>query len=381
MRYKEPFTLYPRKISSGKTVWYYRTYDEYGVRTTGKSTGETNKTRARLYCLDLLKKDQLISKKMSFFSEYAEGWFEWDTCSYVKTRRVRGTEKHPGIKKSYAADLKNRLKRDILPSFQQYKLDKITPRIIENWVIKKRDDGLAPKNINNSLSVLRIMMEEAHKNKIIPSNPAELVQPLLVERKVRRVITLDEIRELFAKENMEKLWKNNIYYYTANLLAASTGMRQGEIRGLLKNHYFGDYALVEFSYGQFGFTTTKTNERRNVPIPKRTQIYIDMLCTQPWDYIFTMKGTVPIGSSKLTESLYSALELMGITEAERKERYITFHGWRHFFNTYCRSNNIADSKLQSVTGHKTQEMVENYTNFELSDVKEITELQNSMFVD
>lgn len=83
MRYKEPFTLYFRKMANGKTVWYYRTYDENGIRTSGKSTGQTSKTRTKLYCLDLLKKDQLLIKKVPQFSEYSKGLFAWDTCPYI----------------------------------------------------------------------------------------------------------------------------------------------------------------------------------------------------------------------------------------------------------------------------------------------------------
>ena len=47
MRYRKPFTL----IKRGE-VWFYRSYGEYGRRTTKRSTGQTNKTVAERYCLD-----------------------------------------------------------------------------------------------------------------------------------------------------------------------------------------------------------------------------------------------------------------------------------------------------------------------------------------
>ena len=43
MRQKEPYTLFPRKAKNGKDVWYYRTYDSDGVRTTAKTTGKPAK--------------------------------------------------------------------------------------------------------------------------------------------------------------------------------------------------------------------------------------------------------------------------------------------------------------------------------------------------
>jgi len=47
MGYKQPYNLYPRKTKGGKIIWYYRTYDDGGNRTSGKSTGQTSKTAAR----------------------------------------------------------------------------------------------------------------------------------------------------------------------------------------------------------------------------------------------------------------------------------------------------------------------------------------------
>ena len=41
MRYREPFTIFPRPRKNGETVYYYRIYDEDGKRTTVKSTGQT----------------------------------------------------------------------------------------------------------------------------------------------------------------------------------------------------------------------------------------------------------------------------------------------------------------------------------------------------
>ena len=59
MRYKEPFTLYARRIKNGKSVWYYRTYDSDGNRTSGKSTGLKSKTATRELVTKLIKSDEI----------------------------------------------------------------------------------------------------------------------------------------------------------------------------------------------------------------------------------------------------------------------------------------------------------------------------------
>jgi len=77
----------------------------------------------------------------------------------------------------------------------------------------------------------------------------------------------------------------------------------------------------------------------------------------------------------LTEELYHALDKIKINTAERKKRNITFHSWRHFFNTLLRSKGIPDSITQKLTGHKTLEMTDRYTKFSLEDYKDVHDIQ------
>ena len=66
---------------------------------------------------------------------------------------------------------------------------------------------------------------------------------------------------------------------------------------------------------------------------------------------------------------------IGITEEERTRRYLCFHGWRHFFNTTMRTNNISDGKLQKMTGHKSLEMTDRYTHFKADDFQDVKKIQ------
>ncbi len=63
MKVHNDFTLYFRVIPSGKRVVYFYAYDENGKRTQGRSTGQTNKTAARVVVNRLLKEGALLPKK------------------------------------------------------------------------------------------------------------------------------------------------------------------------------------------------------------------------------------------------------------------------------------------------------------------------------
>jgi len=378
-RLKEPFTLYSRKTKDGRDVWYYRTYDEYGIRTHGYSTGETSKTVAKMYCMKLYKEGRLIPDSNILFSIYAENWWVWGKCNYIKEKLARSPKGKPTISKTYAGDTRSRVEKHIIPYFGNYKLAQIKPHTIDTWMIKLKK-SLSAKTANHCLSALRVMLNEAHRKGLIVDNPILSIKPFIEDPKVRGILTLKEARDLFDLENMLDNWVSGIYY-GMNFLAASTGMRLGEIRGLLIENYHDNHIHVCHSYGENGLGPTKTREVRDVPIPSAVKKYLDEIKTSK-GYLFSYDlGKSPVNATRPTMALYEAMDLIGIKEKTRKERNITFHSWRHFFNTYLRSSNVTDAKVQSVTGHKTQAMTEKYTKFRLDDYKEVIVAQEELFME
>jgi hypothetical protein len=85
------FTLFTRKVPSGKMVVYYYAYDDEGRRLGPWTTGEANKTAARNYCNRLNRLGWLLPgpKDIPTFAEYAQGFWDWETSPYLKERRKR----------------------------------------------------------------------------------------------------------------------------------------------------------------------------------------------------------------------------------------------------------------------------------------------------
>ena len=99
-------------------------------------------------------------------------------------------------------------------------------------------------------------------------------------------------------------------------------------------------------------------------------------------YVFSMnQGETPTSGSRVTQGLYNALERAGITPEERKRRNLAFHSWRHTFNSLARSHAVPTAILQRVTGHATLQMVDHYTQFQLSDFRDVAKLQAEVFRD
>ena len=80
----------------------------------------------------------------------------------------------------------------------------------------------------------------------------------------------------------------------------------------------------------------------------------------------------------MVHEYFSALEKIGIGEAEHKRRNLTFHSWRHFFNTTLRMANVADSKVMAVTGHSSMQMTNLYTHFKSAEFTEVRKVQEDL---
>jgi len=371
-------------MKNGKVVYYYRFYDEEGNRTSGKSTGQTSKASARKYVNDLIKNGMLTTRKDITFGEYAKNWWVWDSCEYLKRQRSKGKQ----ISQSYADISRGYLTRHILPYFKQKKLLSITARDIENWLMKLYDDeekALSPSTINHCLTTLKIMLKEAHRLGYIPKNPAESVSQFSEKPKQKNILTPEEISSLFDEQNFKKIWNNDLKHYTINLLAASTGMRMGEIQALTVEAVHEDHIEISHAWERkYGAKEPKWKSYRAVPIPSKTyqklqEVIQNNEYASPEDLVFYGNDkNKPIYHKTILQKLYKALEQIGIPREEQKRRNITFHSWRHFFNTVMRDK-ISDYKLQQLTGHKNQEMTDHYTQFNISDYQDVRQLQDSIF--
>ena len=387
MRIKAIISVFPRKLPSGRRVYYYQCYDKKGRRQWAKSTGLSKKTEAVAYCMGLFKSGLLIPEaKMPTFKEFSVGWWDVNTCLYLKWRML-----HDPITEGTIESHRGHFNNHIKEYFAKYRLDEITTVVIENWLVsmsekkmvknvrEEKKTVLKPKTINHSLSTLRLMLGEAVRQKHLKENPCLAVKELKEEYIDREILTVEEVRRIFPAQ-WTAVWKKGVHY-KANLLAACTGMRLGEIRGLKPEFVFDDYIYVCGQYTRHGYKNyTKTKENRNIPLAPMMKQELDELIQKNGNgYIFsTDGGETPLSEDSIRWQFERALNLIGIDEEQRMKRNLTFHAWRHFLNTLLRMNNIADSKVQKVTGHKTKKMMEHYTHFDTKQFTEVRDVQTNL---
>ncbi|MCL2252781.1 MAG: site-specific integrase, partial [Treponema sp.] len=351
---------------------------------------------ANEYCLMLFKNGLLVpEQKKPTFAEFSAGWWDIETCRYLKWREL-----HEPITDStliiYQANFRNHIK----DYFAKYKLDEITPLVIENWLLFMRDKGvmrneskrkkknenedkpkklLKAKTINLALFTLKIMLGEAVKQKLLQFNPCDEVKELKKEATVRVILTADEVKKLFPVD-WSLVWENEIVY-KANLLAACTGLRIGELRGLRGDMVFDNYIHVQGQYlGKKYIEHTKTKENRTIPVsPVMRKLLDDLLAKNGNGYVFSDDGgKTPVSNNWLNRGLNRALKKIGISHEEKLKRNLSFHAWRHFLNTVLLTSNVGLSKVQKVTGHKSLKMTDHYTHFDTKQFTEVVDVQNNL---
>ena len=384
----KPFHLYKRPTTKkNKCIYYVQFYDEDGNRLTARSTGHASKAAAETWSFEQLKKGIIATEKNITFGKYAENWWIWGKCQYVKGKIARGGD----LSRAYVDLMRAYLANHILPYLKNKKLQKINSRIIENWILALKEKPgrtgniLSHTTVNHCLTCLKIMLKEAVRLEYLHKNPADSIIQLKEKPKEKSILTINEVRKLFRDDNIDRIWGGNRRYYTINLLSACTDMRLGECRALQIQHVHDDYVSVVWNWDpKYGLKVPKRNSKREIPIPQKTSFCLkDLITMSPYqeneDFIFLgFNRKTPIGPKIVLKALYTALENIGITSNERQDRNVTFHSWRHFYNSLLRGK-VHDAKLRQLTGHKTLAMTDHYTHFNIDDFKDVLQIQEQYF--
>jgi integrase len=226
---------------------------------------------------------------------------------------------------------------------------------------------LSGATVNKAINCGSRAMRYLFENKKIDSNPMAGIERFNPQQVKRGIPTESEVRQLL---NLE--WSNH-FYKLAFKLGIFCGLRAGEVSGLrvcdldLKE----DIIHVNHSWNDVdGLKPPKNSDVRNLPIDHETllELYAQARKNPQFSrtsYVFfsSVKTEQPVWPSCYIDGLCDALEKIGISETERKERNIVFHSLRHFCATTLSQR--ADLKMvQAILGHKTEIMTKHYSDHE-----------------
>jgi integrase len=144
-----------------------------------------------------------------------------------------------------------------------WKLRDLTIKQLDAWVDNLHRRGeLAPATNSKLIQTLRTILEQATEDDWIRENLAERIRTIRVRRPSRSILTPSEVLTLLASPAP---W-DDFRQYAINVLAATTGLRMGEVRALLVDNVEPDHVEVRRSWEQgYGPREPKAESARDIP--------------------------------------------------------------------------------------------------------------------
>lgn len=352
-------------------VWYYYAYDDSGRRirrsTMRRSRREAeNEIHRRIARGGLLMKPDVNRIARMTFQEFSRPFWVWSECPIIRDKLARGGH--------YSLDLclsnRKSMEKHILPYFGPSLLSSITRKDVDRWILSlPQEHGITNSTANKMLSILKQMLNVAVLEGYIPESPAEKIRPLVENPRTRSAFSRDEVVRLLSLK-----WESQ-GAYVASFIAAFTGMRLGEIRALRVKDVANDHILVRHGWSDAsGLKETKSGKVRVVPITERMHSLLISLCRDRKrdEFIFSRDGASPYGDRFFTEPLK---QMIGKAEIESAGRVLSFHSFRHFFNTRTVAKGVSGEVLRAVIGHESEEMTDHYLHLSPEDLEPIRHVQ------
>jgi integrase len=404
------FYLHKRVVTKG-SYWYVYYLDPItgkqktaiSINTLRKKLGiydRSSITRRREveYIAQKALDDGIITfgKKDPNFIEYVMEFWDFEHSDYIRRRNLKNPN---SLGHDYTRNMRNYFKKHALPLLpSNLKLSCVTTNHVELIVNTLFDDGLlANATILKVVQSMSVPLNEAKRLRMISHNPVENLESISTKPKRRGILTSSELHQIILimrRKSRENAFDPRVYL--ATVLSAFTGMRQGEIRALkagaitLINSEQGIITVSQSIAVYAGMKSTKGKRERFVPCPRwLCEDLLQLASRNPYgtELVFWSDTTQknPISSSFITLDFNKTVadlleeqnncvgemvevstrklgEKKSITKGEflRRERNIVFHSLRHYYVTFMRGK-VGDNLLQSVVGHQSTAMTNNYT--------------------
>ena len=292
---------------------------------------------------------------------WLRGWLADKTAAKSKAT----VESYRYTVESFLAHLGERARRSI---------ELVTPRDVQTFRDGHVKAGKSPQTANFYVNLLRIPFNLARRHGLIPSNPAEAVDPLPSKRGVRGTFTIEQIRALLLTAQTEGFeeWRGAI------LVGFYTGQRLTDIANLR-------WESIDLPNSVIRLTQRKTG--RQVTLPIQVDL-LDWLLTRPApkserEFVFpSLVGRGTGGSQGLSWRFSALMDKAHIARGSAREgssgvrnlSALSFHSLRHTFTSFLANGGVAEEIRRELTGHQSEEVHRSYTHHELRRLRDAVEI-------
>ena len=294
---------------------------------------------------------------------------KWEIASGKWFERLPGEEKtfeqmmekfldeHASKKASYRSY--ESYVRNLNPFFGDYALTSITPKVINEYKLKRRNDGVKPGSINRELAILKKAFNLALKEwEWVRENPASKVSMEEENNKRDRWLSDDEEERLL--EACSPRLKELVIF------ALNTGMRLSEILTL-------NWKGIDLFRKTITVFKSKNKEMRTIPM---NQTIFEMLKDKAkvksikTDLVFYNKNHAEIDMRFTSLSFHYTAKKANVED-------FRFHDLRHTFATRLVQSGKDLYKIQRLLGHKNPSMTQRYAHHYPESLRDAVEVLDS----
>ncbi|MFW2490951.1 tyrosine-type recombinase/integrase [Clostridium chromiireducens] len=349
-----------------------------GKKNVERKQGFKTKKEAEAWVTEILSKRNkgfiAPTEGNTLFKDYILKWFD------------EYKSKHISI--NTRTNYKSRIDTHIVPKLGEYKLNKITNAIIQDFYNSLIGESLKPSSVKKIMETVNGVLKYAQKSKLIYNLPTDIEKQPMNKPKV----------EFWTKEEIDFYLDeiHGTYLYTPILIEIFTGLRVGELCGLrwcdinfddkylnVNNQVIYDRELKILVFSEILKTDTS---HRKISLPKILTDYLSSIKGDALDTDFVVldrEGSMcnPRNlSMNFTKSIHKYRKSIDELKVENKnipENYmqlkqITFHALRHTHATLLIFNGENIKVISERLGHKNiSTTLDTYTHV-MEDMKNST---------
>lgn len=382
-RFREvDYHLLKRKTKAGKTVYYVGFLDDLPGKNgrpkykAVRSLKTGNQALARKRAQEMIDDGQVFAAKDSLRDYLLSFWTPGES-DYLRSKVSEGKP----VSSNYCENNRRNIENYFLPYFEargMTKLSDLTKRNLLQWRDELREKGTfaEPTTNEKGVTVEPRTIGPVTQNKVRQAVWTALqwavdmdMLPYHPGQGVRRVAETKTVRKIFEREELAKLFTvqwDDPRAYAACLLAAETGMRMGEVRGLRYRNLHIDSGyldVVENYITHEGLKPPKWgHERLDVPITPRCALALQEVDkvhrwgVEPDNFvIFSVASPArPMEASTIRAELEKAMKRAKLPAGR------SFHSFRHSFISH-RPHDLPLDVVQRVVGHVDDATTEGYS--------------------
>jgi len=363
---RQDFYLYPRPRKKGADVWYVKFRDPKTREILpGRSSGKTNQRRAEDWARSEYARLSKESKRPPLtMREWSASFWSAD-CAYVR-RKINDDGHYAEKTRKQNRRFLERFIRtdDELMDLRLSDFSKDEVLAFRDRLIEDRFEGKACRTVQLVMSALRTMINFARDGGHLDGNPFFRVK-LGAYTQAERVALSEKELDLV----LERVRYENGVYWMATMVAAATGMRAGEVRGLRAGDLrpkavpvgliFIERQLLQASSKD---ALPKWGKKRTCPYPLSLQEILEpeRKKLKDDDFLFASargEGHLPnMGYHRWSDAFIAAAKSAGV-EA-------TLHSLRHTLNTILIQRGIPEGVIRAALGWSDPKIQASYTHID-----------------